>query len=195
MQLGWDSTLWPWQPQVRYYLLDLRAFPGDELARRRSLAALLVRLERTPAIEELEGLLGEVREWFRQHPDQARLRHLFAELVRQAYKDLGKKPPASCNLLEMKMKSNFPTTIKSWVQQAAAEGIAQGIAQGRAEGEARGRIEGKAEALVYLLVTKFGALTPSLRTRIGRAKLATLERWFRRAIAASDLRSVFNSPR
>ena len=101
------------------------------------------------------------------------------------------------------MKSNFPTTVKTWVQQAAAEGraegVAQGIARGRSEGEARGRIEGKAEGkaedLVHLLVARFGALAPSLRTRIRRARLATLERWFKRAIAASDLRSVFNSPR
>jgi hypothetical protein len=107
-------------------------------------------------------------------------------------------------LLEMKMKTNFPTeTIKVWKQQALAEGRvegrAEGRAQGRTEGEARGRIagmaEGKAEDLVYLLVARFGALAPSLRTRIRRAKLATLERWFKRAIAASDLRSVFNSPR
>jgi hypothetical protein len=64
-----DSALWPWQPQVRYYLLDLGAFPGDELARRRSLAALLFRLERPPETEELKGLLGEVSGWFSRHPD------------------------------------------------------------------------------------------------------------------------------
>jgi hypothetical protein len=193
--LSRDSALWPWQPQVRYYLLDLRAFPGDELARRRSLAALVFRLERSPPIEELEGLLGKVRGWFRQHPEQARLRHLFAELVRQAYTDLGEKPPASCDLLEMKMKSNFPTTVRMWKEQALAEGIAQGRAEGEARGRIEGRSEGKAEDLVHLLVARFGALAPSLRTRIRRAKLATLERWFKRAIAASDLRSVFNSPR
>ena len=201
--LSRDSPLWPWQPQVRYYLLDLGAFPGDELARRRSLAALLFRLERPLETEELKGLLGEVSSWFRQHPDQERLRHLFAELIRQTYKERGKKPPASYDWLEMKMKSNFPTTVKTWTQQALAEGMAQGIAQGRAkgraEGEARGRIEGKAEgkaeALVHLLGARFGALAPSLRTRIQRARLATLERWFKRAVAASDLRSVFNSPR
>ncbi len=41
-----DSTLWPWQPHGRYYLLDIGAFPEDELARRSSLVALLFRLER-----------------------------------------------------------------------------------------------------------------------------------------------------
>jgi hypothetical protein len=195
-----DSVLWPWQPQVRYHLLDLGAFPGDELARRRSLAAVLFRLERRPETEELKGLLGEVSGWFRRHPDQERLRYLFAELICQAYKELGQKPPASYDWLEMKkMKSNFPTTVKTWVQQAAAEGRAQGIVQGRSEGEVRGRIEGKAEgkaeALVHLLVARFGALAPSLQTRIRRARLATLDRWFKRAVAASDLRSVFNSSR
>ena len=191
-----DSALWPWEPQVRYYLLDLGAFPGDELARRRSLAALLFRLERSPETEELKGLLGEVSGWFRQHPDQERLRYLFAELIRQAYQELGQKPPASYDWLEMKkMKSNFPTTVKTWVQQAAAEGRAEGRSEGEARGRIEGKAEGKAEDLVHLLVARFGALAPSLRTRIRRARLATLERWFKRAIAASDLRSVFNSPR
>jgi hypothetical protein len=153
-------------------------------------------LERPPETEELKGLLGEVNGWFRRHPDQERLRYLFAELICQAYKELGQKPPASYDWLEMKkMKSNFPTTVKTWVQQAAAEGRAEGVVQGRSEGEVRGRIESKAEDLVHLLVARFGALTPSLRTRIQRARLATLERWFKRAVAASDLRSVFNSPR
>src|SRR5262249_46580068 len=36
-----DSSLWDWQPQVRYYLLDMSAFPCQDLARRDSLAALL----------------------------------------------------------------------------------------------------------------------------------------------------------
>jgi hypothetical protein len=148
-----------------------------------------------------------VSSWFRQHPNQERLRHLFAELVRQAYQEMGEKPPASYDWLEMKMKSNFPTTVRTWKQRALAEGMAQGMAEGmaqgrakgRAEGEARGRIEGKAEGkaedLLHLLGARFGALAPSLRTRVQRARLATLERWFKRAVAASDLRSVFNSPR
>jgi hypothetical protein len=36
---------------------------------------------------------------------------------------------------------------------------------------------------------------PSLRKRIRGANLATLERWFKRAIVAPDLPSVFAEPR
>ncbi len=186
-----DSPLWSWQPQVRYYLLDMGAFHGDDLARRRSLVALLFRLERPIAPEELERLRGEVGRWFRRHPDHERLRSLFAELVRHAFKGLGVKVPESIDLLEIKMKSNLETIGETWRQQA----LAQGRVEGRAEGKAQGRVECKAEDLVCLLVAKFGALAPSLRTRIRRARLATLERWFKHAIAAPDLRSVFNSPR
>jgi len=124
-----------------------------------------------------------------------RLQALFAELVRQAFEQLGVTVPESINLLEMKMKSNLATIGKTWRQQAMAEGLAQG----RIEGEAKGRVEGRtkawAESLVFLLVERFGALAPSLRTRIRRARLATLERWFKRAIAAPDLHSVFKSSR
>jgi hypothetical protein len=40
-----DSSLWHWQPQVWYRLLDMGAFAGEDLARSDSLAALLFRLE------------------------------------------------------------------------------------------------------------------------------------------------------
>ena len=145
-------------------------------ARRRSLAALLFRLERPLAPEEAEGLLGEVSGWFRQYPDQGRLRRLFAELVRKACKGLGVKVPAANDLLEIQMRSNFETIGETWRQQALAEGRAQG----------------KAEALVCLLVERFGGLTSPLRTRIRRANLVTLERWFKRAMVAPDLPSVFD---
>jgi len=43
--LSSDSSLWCWQPQSRYCLLDIGSFPKDDLARSPSLVALLFRLE------------------------------------------------------------------------------------------------------------------------------------------------------
>src|SRR6185437_11070109 len=65
--LSADSPLWPWQPQVRYYLLNIGAFHKNDLARRTNLAALLFRLERPHVPSELAGLLSEVIGWFREH--------------------------------------------------------------------------------------------------------------------------------
>jgi hypothetical protein len=114
---------------------------------------------------------------------------LFAELVREALAGLGVKVPVSEDLLEM--KTNLSTLGETWKQQWLAEGAAKG----KAEGLAKGKAEGKAEALVCLLAERFGAVAPSWQKRIRGAKLVTLERWFKRAIVAPDLPSVFNPPR
>ncbi len=173
-----DSALWPWQPQIRYYLLDMGAFPRDDLTRRTSVAALLFRLEQPLLSQELKELVGEVVGWVRQHPDYADLRRLFAELVRRAFIELEVTTPIPEDLLEM--KTNLEKLGTVWKRQWLAEG--------RAEGKA----EGKAEALEYVLVERFGTLRPSLHKRIRGADLATLERWFKRAIIAPDLPSVFD---
>jgi hypothetical protein len=176
-----DSTLWPWQPQVRYYLLDMGAFSRDNLTRRTSVAALLFRLEQPLSSPELEELVGEVVGWLRQHPDYADLRRLFTELVRRAFLGLGVTRPIPEDLLEM--KTNLETLGEVWKRQWLAEG------------RAVGKAEGKAEALVCLLAERFGTVRPSLRKRIRGANLATLECWFKRAIVAPNLPSVFARPR
>ena len=180
-----DSSLWFWQPQVRYYLLDIGAFPSDNLTRRTSAAALLFRIEQRSSTEELEALVGDVIRWLRQHPDCSELRELFTELVRQAFASMGVIRPIPEDLLMM--KSNLATIGKYWMRQWRAEGRAEGKAEGRAEG----RAEAKAEALVCLLTERFGTVESSLRERINRANLATLDYWFKHAIVAPDLSSVF----
>ena len=172
-----DSALWPWQPQVRYHLLDLGAFPKDELARRYSLTALLFRLEQRHSPEGLEELLDEVVGWFRRHEGCERLQGLFAELIREAVARCGVKLSGSGNLLGV--KSMLTIEFEAWRDQWLA----------------KGKAEGKAEALICLLAERFGAVAPSWRKRIRGAKLVTLERWFKRAIVAPDLPSVFNPPR
>jgi Putative transposase, YhgA-like len=172
-----DSALWPWQPQVRYHLLDMGAFPKDELARRSSLVALLFRLEQRHSPGDLQELLDEVIGWFRQHEGYERLQGLFAELVREIFAGRGMKLSESGSLSQM--KTMLSTQFEAWKEQWLAEGEAKG----------------KAEALICLLAERFGAVAPSWQKRIRGAKLVTLERWFKRAIVAPDLPSVFNPPR
>ena len=163
------SPLWPWQPQVRYHLLDIAAFPGDELARRASLAALLFRLERRLSFGEFETLVDKVDDWFRQHPDHTELDRLFSELVDRVSNGLGVMVPKSESMSVF--RSNLDTLGEIWKQEW--------------------KTEGKAEALVCLLTARFGTVRPSLLERIRAANLATLNRWFKRAVSTSDLPSIF----
>jgi hypothetical protein len=176
-----DSTPWPWQPQVRYCLLDMGSFPKDELARRSSLVALLFRLEQPHSPEEFKELVEEVIGWFRQHEGCKRLQGLFTELIREACAVHGMSLSGVRNLLEV--KTMLSARIGVWKEQW------------QAEAEAEGMVKGTAGALISLLEGRFGAVAPSWRKRIRGAELATLEHWFKRAIDAPDLPSVFNSPR
>jgi hypothetical protein len=60
---------------------------------------------------------------------------------------------------------------------------------------AAGMVEGKAEALILFLAEKFGAVAPYRQKRIRGARLATLDRWLKRAVVARNLPSVFSARR
>ncbi|MBS0421329.1 MAG: Rpn family recombination-promoting nuclease/putative transposase [Proteobacteria bacterium] len=201
-----DSALWHWQPQVRYYVLDMGAFAGDDLARRDSLAALLFRLEQRRPQGDLSALIDEVIGWFREHPDFEPLKQLFAELIRQAIASLGTETVIPEDL--MVIKSNLVTLGETWKQEwlaagraegelkgravGQAEGELKGRAVGQAEGEIKGRAAGQATALVRLLIKRFGPLDPARLDQIHSADPATVERWFDRAVDAPDLHAVFH---
>jgi hypothetical protein len=144
-------------------------------------AALLFRLEQPLSSQELKELVGEVVGRLRQHPDYADLRRPFAELVRRAFIELEVTRPIPEDLLEM--KTNLEKLGTVWKRQWLAEGRAEG------------KVEGQAEALEYVLAERFGTVKPSLHKRIRRADLATLDCWFKRAIVAPDLPSIFAQPR
>jgi hypothetical protein len=181
-----DSWLWPWQPRVRYRLLDIGSFPKDELARSSSLVALLFRLEQRHSAAELKELVDEVVDWFRQHEGYERLRALFTELIREASAVQRMSRSGLSNLLEVKTMG-LADTFGEWKQEWLAEG--------EAKGTAKGKVDGTAEALLSLLEGRFGAVAPSWREQIRGAELVTLERWFKQAIHAPDVPSVFNPPR
>jgi predicted transposase YdaD len=189
IDLAPGSTLWSWQPQARYYLLDMGAFTAGDLAGRESLAALLFRLEQEYPAARLEELIGEVIGWFRQHPELEELKRLFAELLAPAISSIETQAQVPHDLLEV--KSMLATIGKVWREEWLAEGRAAGKAEGKAEGKIEGKVEGKAESLLRLLTARFGVLPPAVRKGIEAADLATIERWFDHAIEASDLSSVF----
>jgi hypothetical protein len=114
-----DSSLWHWQPQVRYHLLDMGTFAGEELARSDSLAALLFRLEQRQSREDFCELLNAVEGWFCGHPEFDPLKRLFDELAHRAFANLGLQGPIPRGLVE-KM-TMLETHGKYWKQQWEAQ--------------------------------------------------------------------------
>jgi hypothetical protein len=140
------SSFWPWQPQSRYHILDLRAMERDRLVECDNVVALLFRLEQLHLPEEVAALINEVIGWFRRHPDHEALKRLFTELVHQTIVGLGAALPIPEGLTEMQtMMSRLP---EIWTRQYQAEG--------RAEGRAEGEIRGEAKAFILLAEQRLG---------------------------------------
>jgi hypothetical protein len=180
-----QSPLWPWQPRVRYHVLDMGAFPEDDLAHRKSLAALLFRLEHRHEPEMLAGLIDEVIGWFRQHSGYDELKRIFTELVKQAIEGVGVTITLPDDLMEM--RTMLATQGEAWKRQWKAEGEAEG----EAKGEARGEIKGQARSLLRLLEKRFGPASEAVRTRIAAADSVALDRWLDRVLDAPTVDAVF----
>ena len=171
-----DSPLWPWQPQVRYYLLDMGAASESDLAARGSLAALLFRLEQPHEPDALAGLIDELAGWFRRHPGYNELKTLFTELVRQAIK--GYEASVSVPVDLMEMRAMLANLGESWKKRWLAEGEAKG----------------EAMALIRLAERRFGTLPAEIRDRILGADAASIERWLDRLMDAPTLGALFDAP-
>ncbi|MBF0562314.1 MAG: Rpn family recombination-promoting nuclease/putative transposase [Alphaproteobacteria bacterium] len=168
-----DSPLWPWQPQVRYHVLDMGAFPGDELARRDSLAALLFRLEQRHEPEKLADLVDEVIGWFRGHPGYEDLKALFTELVRQAIEGVGVSIAIPDELREM--RTMLATQGQEWVRQWKAEG----------------ETKGKADMLLLLLRRRDKMLPAGIEDRVRAASCDQLDDWSERFADGKPLTEIF----
>jgi hypothetical protein len=168
-----DSPLWPWQPRVRYHVLDMGAFPDDDLAHRKSLAALLFRLEHRHEPEVLAGLIDEVIGWFRQHPGYDELKRIFTGLVKQAIEGVGVMIALPDDLMEM--RTMLATQGEAWKRQWKAEG----------------EIKGQARSLLRLLEKRFGPASEAVRTRIAAADSVGLDRWLDRVLDAPTVDAVF----
>jgi len=184
-----DSSLWPWQPRVRYHLLDEGAFPGDDLARRKHVVALLFRLENCRHPDALIGLIDEVIGWFRCHPDYETVKRLFVEVVRQAAdKTKARDITIPEDLQEVRIM------LAQHAQEWKEEWIAEGVAKGMAKGIAKGKAEGKAEVLLRLLGRRFGPLAPGIEDRIRVAECDVLDDWADRVLDAHTVTEVFRLP-
>ncbi|MEI6986674.1 MAG: Rpn family recombination-promoting nuclease/putative transposase [Rhodospirillaceae bacterium] len=170
-----NSPLWPWQPAVRYYLLDEGAFPKDDLVRRETLTALLFRLEHCYHLDDLVGLIDEVLRWFRSHPGYDALKQLFTEVVAQAAYDIGGDGKVKIPEGLLEVRNMLATRTQVWKQQLVAEG------------EARG----KAEMLLRLLYRRFMTLPSGLEDRIRAASSDQLDEWSERFADGLSLTEIF----
>ncbi len=171
------SPMWPWQPGLRYHLIDEGAFSAADLAVRDGLPALLFRLENASAPDELVVLADLVLAWFARHPGFAAARLVFVELLRAATAPVGAGVRVPDGLQEV--RNMLVTRMEAWVQQKLREG------------ERKGRQQGEGALLLRQLEHRFGVLPDWTTDRVLAADTETIEEWGLRMLDAATLDEVF----
>lgn len=168
------SGLWPWQPAMRYHLIDEGGFPTEALARGETLAALLFAFKTAASPAEALPVVERVAEWFHRHPGSGELKQAFTAFIAASL-----APSESPDLVEAaNLLAEDPgmlaTRIEEWKRQLRLEG----------------RQEGAARLLRHQLERRFGPLPVTVAARIEAAEPETLEAWSLRLLDARSLDEV-----
>ncbi len=203
----------PYLPHLRYLLLDVNAFPVDELESMRNPAACLFWLEgleklSTEPIAELDEILSR--------PDDEGLRRAFATWLTTNYlqsRMADTNVPMKRKLEEVvpMIEANKYDWTAEWreeglrkglregrlkgLQEGRQEGRREGEAEGRREGEAEGRRKGEADLLLRQLGRLYGSLSPAIEDRVRRAGAEQLLEWGERLVTPGSLEEVLGRDR
>src|SRR5687768_13502393 len=66
----------PFQPAMRYFLIDIARYPHSELVRKRNLVAAMFRLENSRTSQDVDDVTTELHQWW-EDAAQASLRRAF----------------------------------------------------------------------------------------------------------------------
>jgi predicted transposase YdaD len=192
---GWIQHLL----RLEYVLYDLMAHEEQELKTLASppLVRLALVLLRLASSQELNGRLMQQVDLFRQvYASPQGDRDL--EAVVHYLREHGTRVTGEVTrrVLDSVMQEQRVEELMWTVgQRLRAEGRKEGRVEGRAEGLAEGLAKGRADGVLRILAARGLRLDEKSRQRILRCRdLATLDRWFERALHAHSLSEVLDEP-
>ena len=169
-----NSPLRPYQPSLRYYVLEESQFPEGKAG---SIAGILFQIENIRTISDLKRCVQAFDELIPH--TQASLRRAFIVWLRYVllpYKGLELEPHTWTNLNEV--REMLSTRIEKWEQDKLREGREEG------------REEGKARMLLNMLELKFGKLPAEIEQKISTANSLAVDQWAARLFTANSLDEV-----
>ncbi|MEO5331310.1 MAG: Rpn family recombination-promoting nuclease/putative transposase [Magnetococcus sp. YQC-5] len=189
-----DSSLWPFQPDGHYFLVDEGRFSPEDLDQRNAFSALLFRTGHCLTPEELPELANKLIAWMKKHPEFEELRQTVTDLFWMTLSKLGVKTQTSQTIhfdLD-EVPTMLETRISNWKKEKKREWFQEGKEAGKEAGEKAGEKKGMAKMLIRLLQRRFGPVPSWANEKIAQADLSTLDSWSLNIFDAKHLDEVFS---
>ena len=187
------DTLAPFQATQRYVLIDQQRLDAEELAAKRSVLALLFRLELSDVPEVLKEVLPALGTWLRMDA-QAPLRRSVAAWVEQLlvrqFKEI-----ASTAVFDFEGESDMGARkFETWADYLEDKGRQQGIELGVQQGMKEGLQQGMRTALQSVLVKRFGAIPVGMLPTLEQAGADELGKWLVQALDTPSIEALLSRP-
>ncbi len=176
-------VLKPFQPQLKFWLLDEGAFPAAELEDMHRVVAAIFRFEHTPDTAAAKQAIRYLAQAIAQSPFKQRIDRVVTRWIK--YRLQNKMPGLTVPDAEELTKGMhmLETNIDRWEAQAIAKGVQQGMQRG------------EAFLLQRQLTRRFGELSATQQAKLAAATPAQLETWGDRVLDAASLDEVFGDTR
>lgn len=185
------DVLTPFQPHLRFWLLDEGSFSTDYLTGLQRVMAAIFRMEHAHDLDEIKRAIRYLGQTVANSPLKPSIDK--AVMAWMQYRLSHKMPSwASTDTDDFLQGTDM---IETNMERIRANLLAQGLAMGRQEGRQQGRQEGRQEGETLLLerqlTKRFGPLTDEVRMRLKSANPDQLALWSERILDASTLAQVF----
>lgn len=176
--------LLPYQPHLRYYLIDEGLYSDEDLAKRPTPLSGVFSIENaTEGYETLQRAVDRVVAIIQADPDKARIDAIITRWLKRHLQRLG----AGVNLDRldslMEDRDMLADNLENWAKRERQEG--------RTEGRSEGRTEGFSSLLKTQLAFKFGELPSWVDEKLDSATDAQLSTWGTRLLTAETLDELF----
>jgi len=189
------SELAPYQPKLRYWLIDIGRLPQPALDSQPNLAAAIFQLENSRTPEAMRQVIHALAEWLRA-PEQQSLRRAITEWVRRVLMPSrlpGVQLGAVNDLVEV--ETMLAERVMEWTREWKQEGLEEGLEKGRQEGKAEEHLRSLAHEralLVRQTKKRFGedcaqSLAPLLESIAEQERLDEIGEWIVEVDTAESL--------
>jgi hypothetical protein len=178
-RLSMEDSLDIGSVQVRYRLVDIRAFQAEDLLRSGKPGDLALAVLASGGTEKL----AEIVRCAAQLAPPARNRALTQLTLLSGLRRLSGKFRMEVRRMGLMIDLRENVILREWYDEA--------VAKGRSEGRTEGVTEGSSRVVRELLQAKFGPLPAAVQQLLARASTSDVERWAIRILKADTLDAVF----